>query len=115
MAHHGKGPFEAIKKFGGVDSDSETAKRNKLRRDLLDTTGFVGATGEFPDGMLNKNDEGELRVAIGIEKGRVVIDFGKDVHWLGMTPIEAAEFASTLLRKAREAGRRQGQTIAFTF
>lgn len=63
----------------------------------------LGATGAFPHGKLNKDDEGELRLAIGITRnGLVRIDFGKPVAWLAMTKADAVEFAGVLLKHARE-------------
>jgi hypothetical protein len=109
MAHHGSEPFDAEepKRF------EEVQKRNKLMRDLLSTTGFKGALGEFPEGQLTKTDEGAIQFAIGEKDGKVVIDFGTPVHWVGMTPQQAAEFASLLLKRAREVGRKNGETVSF--
>lgn len=87
--------------------------RNKLMRDLLVTTGFRGALGEFPDGQLTKTDEGAIQFAIGEKDGKVVVDYGTSVHWIGMTPQQAAEFASLLMKRAREVARKNGETVAF--
>lgn len=38
---------------------------------------------EYPDGKLNNNDQGELRIATYAKDGRVIIDFGKDLSWVG--------------------------------
>jgi hypothetical protein len=107
MAHHGPNPFEP-------DNGPDFQKRHKLLRDLLNTTGFKGAIGDFPQGKLTKGDEGSIQFAIGEHDGKVVIDFGTPVHWLGMTPQQAADFASLVLKRAREVGRKQGQTITLT-
>jgi hypothetical protein len=63
----------------------------------------LGATGQFPEGKLADNDEGEIRVAIGQQNGKVVIDFGKPVAWIGFTPEQAEEIAVTLREHALEA------------
>ncbi len=106
MAHHGPSPF---------DGDSpEFQKRQTLMRELLNTTGFKGAIGDFPEGQLTKSDEGSIQFAIGEQDGKVVIDFGTPVHWLGMTPQQAADFASTVLKRAREVARKHGQLVGFT-
>ena len=60
----------------------------------------LGATGEFPLGKLTASDEGELRIAIGEEKGKVVIHFGKEVAWIGFTPDQARELATSLVAHA---------------
>ncbi len=62
----------------------------------------LGATGEFPDGKLNKDDEGELRMAVGVSDGNVILDFGKPVHWLGLPKEHAIKLAKLLLEKAEE-------------
>lgn len=38
---------------------------------------------KYPDGKLNENDNGELRIATYVKDGRVILDFGKDVSWIG--------------------------------
>lgn len=63
----------------------------------------LGATGKFPDGKLNKDDEGELRMKIGESKGRVIIDFGKPVTWFGLDKKSAIEFAESVLKHAKDA------------
>lgn len=116
MGHHGSGPFEddpesperkamEEKKFEAIQS------RNKLMRDLLNTTGFRGALGDFPMGQLTKSDEGAIQFAVGHKDGKVVLDFGTPVHWVGMSPQQAADLASSLLSKAREVGRMNGETV----
>jgi hypothetical protein len=105
---HGSEPFD-----GEPENPERKIARNKLMRDLLDTTGFRGAIGEFPEGQLSKTDEGAIQFAIGEKDGKVVIDFGTPVHWLGMSPQKAAEFASLLLKRAREVGRKTGQSVNF--
>ena len=59
-----------------------------------------GPTGDFPDGKLNKQDEGGLNMAIKTQNGRVVVDFGKQLSWLAMPPEIARGFANLLLRAA---------------
>lgn len=106
MSHHGDEPFP----FDGP----EFQRRQKLMRGLLDTTGFVGALGQFPQGQLNKSDEGAIRFMVGDEGGKVVIDFGTSVRWMGMTPQEAVDLASAIFKRARHVARQNGETVAFT-
>ena len=108
MSNHGPNPFPF-----NEGEEPEFQKRRELMRDLLTTTGFRGALGTYPEKKLTKDDEGAIQFAIGSKADKVVIDFGTQVHWLAMTPEQAAEFASTLLKKAREVGRAHGKTIAF--
>jgi hypothetical protein len=61
-----------------------------------------GPTGEFSQGKLNVDDEGDLVVALSSENGNVRIDFGKRVAWVAFPPDMAIEFASTIIMRARE-------------
>jgi len=38
---------------------------------------------KYPDGKMNNNDEGELKMAIYIKEGRVILDFRKEISWIG--------------------------------
>ena len=51
----------------------------------------LGATGEFPQGKMNSEDEGELRLGVTADKGNVVIAFGTPVTWIGLPPKVALE------------------------
>lgn len=89
-------------------------QHRKMMQDLLDTSSFRGPLGGFPKGKLTPSDEGALQFAVTQKDGRVVLEFGTPVAWIGMTPQDAADLASTLMRQAREAARKTGETVAFT-
>lgn len=83
-----------------LDNDIETEtyinERADLRRELE-----LGATGDFPLGKLNADDEGALQIAIGRdEKTNVVLNFGKPIAWVAMPPQDAVNFALTVLGHA---------------
>lgn len=65
----------------------------------------LGPTGRFPRGRLNSDDEGEINLAIGSDpiRHKVVIDFGKSVAWLGMSPDDAEQMAQQLIKHAQRA------------
>ena len=84
-----------------------------LRRKLLDTTAFRGATGLFPEGKLHASDEGQLQFAIAHKDGKVVLEFGTPVAWVGMDPQQAADLAMAMLSHARAAGRESGNLVHF--
>jgi hypothetical protein len=65
-----------------------------------DPTLGLRATGRFPDGKLNKDDEGELKIAVGHKGEQVFINFGKPVKWIGMNPIEAMQLAKMITEHA---------------
>ena len=61
----------------------------------------LGATGEFPQGKLNADDEGGIICAVSIEGDKVRIDFGpKAIAWVSIDPDGAIAFASAIVDKA---------------
>ena len=62
----------------------------------------LGATGRYPEGKLRPDDEGELKAAIGTKDGKIFIEFGKPVGWLGISPEQALEFARVLTARANK-------------
>lgn len=72
-----------------------------MARQKIGPEGFrLGASGRFPAGKLNHDDEGELTLAIGLKGDTVVIDFGKSVHWIGLNRRQAVAFAESIMEKA---------------
>jgi hypothetical protein len=59
--------------------------------------------GEYPDGKLNKNDEGAIAMAVANENGRVILRFPKPVEWIGLCPQEAVDLAESLIEHARRS------------
>jgi hypothetical protein len=84
MAHHGD-DIDTIRKFLGLQDG-------------------LGATGRFPQGQLNPDDEGEIRVAVAADpkQQKVIIDFGKRVAWIGFDAAQATELGELLIAKAME-------------
>lgn len=68
---------------------------------------ILGRTGKFPRGKINNNDEGELLIAIGTDKDKVIIEFGDPVKWMGMYSEQAIAMAETLLECAIQARKYQ--------
>lgn len=68
----------------------------------LDGTTFRGATGDYPEGKITESDEGAIQFAVGHDNGKVVLDFGTPVAWVGMNPQQAVELAHSLLEHARQ-------------
>ena len=64
----------------------------------------LGATGEFPEGKLSEDDEGELTTAVGFDENftNVIVKFGKPVAWFGLPKKSAIEFAQVILKYAHE-------------
>lgn len=55
-----------------------------------------GATGLYPKGKMQSQDEGELQFGITHHDGRIVMSFGKPVAWLGLYPDDARRIAELL-------------------
>lgn len=92
MSHHGSG-------------DGQPDIPEWLRETLKRTEG------EFPAGRLNPADEGAVSVGIGHQGGKVVMQFPKNLNWIGFTPDQAIAIASTLIHHARECGSKAPLTI----
>jgi hypothetical protein len=58
----------------------------------------LGATGNFPRGKLDADDEGELTLAISCQDRTVRIDFGKPTAWIGLDRDSATKFADALMK-----------------
>jgi len=63
---------------------------------------ILGPTGEFPEGKLNKDDEGALNIGITDKDGEIIIHFGTPIAWLAMDPTRARQFAAVIIARANE-------------
>jgi hypothetical protein len=63
---------------------------------------MLGPTKDFPEGKLNADDEGGLRMMISQHRGTVRIDFGIKVAWIALPPDRAEEFANVVLKHAKQ-------------
>lgn len=57
---------------------------------------------KYPRGKLCESDEGRLTMAISIRDKTVILNFGKDVSWLGLPKAEALALGSALIEKANQ-------------
>lgn len=62
----------------------------------------LGATGQFPEGKLTELDEGEIKFAVTTIDNKVVIEFGKPVHWMGMSGEQAVDLGRLLIKRGRK-------------
>lgn len=81
--------------------DDEEIRRVREAFEAEAVTGRLGPTDRFPEGRLTESDEGEIRIAVGVEKGKIVLHFGEPTMWVGMTPEQAVEIAGLMIQKAR--------------
>lgn len=63
-----------------------------------------GPTGRYPEGKQNEFDEGELKVALVVNREQMLVElhFGKSVSWLSVGPDGARQIALAMLRAASE-------------
>lgn len=106
MGHHGRTPYEEMsseeleKMFNQIKSGNSLISELTQKQNT-DQEKF-GPTGKFPMGHLNADDEGEIRIGITSSNGKIVIDFGKPIHWIGFSPEQAKQIAETLIIRANE-------------
>lgn len=62
----------------------------------------VGPTGQFPDGKMSHDDEGELKIGVAHDQDHVRIAFGKPVDWLGLDRETAINLAKLIVEHARQ-------------
>jgi hypothetical protein len=70
--------------------------------------GVFGPTGNFPDGKLTNNDEGELAFGVTAYHGKVLVNLGEPIASLGMSPKQARDLALLLRKLANEIDRTPG-------
>ncbi len=68
--------------------------------ELLSKQLGLGPTGHHPEGKLNDSDNGELKLAVTVNNGRVMLIFGTPVTWLILPPQQARDLAAILLKQA---------------
>lgn len=81
----------------GSDEESQL-----IRRFIEQTEGR--AQRAWSEGRIDATDNGDLACAIKTdhEHGKIIMDFGKSVTWLAMTPKDAFAWAQELIKRARE-------------
>ena len=90
FAHHGDNPAKNL----------EIA--NLLQRFEKQVEGR--AERAYSEGRISAADEGDLACAIKTDHkhDKIIMDFGKPVTWLAMSPQDAVSWAQELIRRARE-------------
>ncbi len=70
-------------------------------------TGVVVPLGAVPQGVariVNPNaTAGALAIQLQVVDGRIIVDFGRVVHWIGLTPEEAGKLSADLETAVRYA------------
>ncbi len=89
-SHHGSSPEDKRK------------QEETMRRFLEQVDGRAKRV--YSEGRMNEDDDGDIAFAIAADKKRgiVVLDFGKNVSWVGLPPQKVVELCGLLMKKARE-------------
>ena len=56
----------------------------------------------YPRGKLNQADEGAALIKIFAKDNTVVIDFGKDIKWIGMDKNSAIQMGNAIIEQANK-------------
>jgi len=56
---------------------------------------------KYPDGKLKEDDEGALQMAVFIKDGRLIIDFGKELSWIGFAKQDVKNLVDLLNSKLK--------------
>jgi hypothetical protein len=59
----------------------------------------LGATGNFPDGKISEDDEGELKFAVLTRNNKILIVFGKPVGCVDLSKDTAKKLVKALMKK----------------
>ncbi len=73
----------------------------RLRENSESLNEKLGKTHQHPEGRLTPQDEGAIKFAVGVKDGKVIIDYGTPVSWIGMPPEQAMELAQLLIKRAQ--------------
>ena len=108
MGHHGSEEMSSEMQQKLEDALKRDKEDGVLRKQLAAESPQFGASGKYPMGKLDKSDEGEITFGIASHRGKVIVNFGKPVAWLGMDAAQAVALAASLLEHAhrcRDIGR----------
>ena len=118
-SHHGEDEIninERMARFVERDKISEEEKKKNIE-DIeipeetlaqkfaeLDQLRAKQPDGKLPPLKLTPKDSGDIRFSIGtsMDKKRVVMNFGKQVRWVGMTRNQAIDVGRALIRAAKD-------------
>lgn len=103
MGHHGSDEpsAEMMLSMKAMKASMRDDKTSLMEQVVKAESPQFGATGKFPMGELDKTDEGEIAFGVTSHRGKVIINFGKPVAWLGMDARQAGALAATLIQHAQ--------------
>lgn len=57
----------------------------------------------YSRGKLNEYDEGDLKIAVGVEQDCVKIIFEKEISWIALPAEQALQLAEAIVNRAKQA------------
>lgn len=103
MTHHGDRPDKMSDTFRKLldekSADFLASERDALLKQHLNDN--LGPTGKYPEGKISERDEGEIAFAVGVEQGKIALNFGKPIAFIAFTPEQAMEIARLIRNKAK--------------
>jgi len=100
MSHHSSQEFKPDFDASFMDEVTNSKLNNKTAELISNAMNSnrhdLGSTGKFPQGSLTKNDEGEIKLGVTNYKGKVILNLGKPVAWIGFNADQAREIAKIL-------------------
>lgn len=96
MAHHG------VEYPNNLHMEEFKSSFGQMPDTFEELVKILGPTGKFPNGKLNENDEGELVFGIAIDEGKMVMNFGKPIKWIGFEKKQVEELITYLSEKVKE-------------
>lgn len=102
MSNHSSVPNEQMSKMCEklFDGQQPTGKEFAEMIDCDARNSQFGETGNFPEGKLTNEDEGEIKFGVTTKDEKVILNFGKPCAWIGMTREQAEELGRLLINRA---------------
>lgn len=113
MSHHSENPDDSPLRRSLLQDLAKNRLNQTFANVLQETISqpLIGPTGTHPEGQLSPRDEGAIHFAVGVRDGKVCLDFGTPVAWLGMNPGDALQLAQSLIEQARKAAKGTGSIL----
>lgn len=101
MSHHGNQIPEELNEY--FNQNRKQPSKDAWAEMVRKYEKQFGATGRYPDGKLNENDEGEIALGIATHEGKVIMNFGDNpIKWIGFTKEQAKLIGESLIKKSEE-------------
>lgn len=103
-SNHGEDQISINERMEQFTKRVNAEKNLPEKFDELDKLRAKEPDGKLPPIRLTPGDEGDIRFSIGtsMDKKRVVMNFGKQIRWVGMSRNQAIDVGRALIKSAKE-------------